>query len=262
MANVTSDSSIEELVLVPGGEFLMGSDSEGDHSPVHKVYIDSFYIDRCVVTNAQYLKFCEATGHRLPDFWGMEGFRCGPDYPNHPVITVSWYDATEYAKWCGRRLPTEAEWEYAARGGLVGMDYPNGDTLYPSDGNYNQSGKGGPVAYIMVDSMRYEMGVELRDQLKDADVLKLEAAVAAIPTITTLGMAALLPGASASFSVTEDGAKLTAIEGEPPDMAQLPLGCSFRPRCVYGEDRCSREFPPLEPVGEKHYAACWVKMRG
>ena len=124
MANVTSDSSIEELVLVPGGEFLMGSDSEGDHSPVHKVYIDSFYIDRCAVTNAQYLKFCEATGYRLPDFWGMEGFRCGPDYPNHPVITVSWYDATEYAKWCGKRLPTEADWEYAARGGSGGDELP------------------------------------------------------------------------------------------------------------------------------------------
>jgi iron(II)-dependent oxidoreductase len=128
MANVTSDGSIEELVLIPGGEFLMGSDSErfGDHSPAHKVYVDSFYIDKHEVTNAQYLRFCEATGHRLPEFWGMEGFRCGPDYPN--------------------RLPTEAEWEYAARGGLVGMHYPNGDTLDPSDGNYTKSGQGGPVA--------------------------------------------------------------------------------------------------------------------
>ena len=141
MANVTG-----KVVLVPGGEFLMGSDSERDHSPVHKVYVDSFYVDKYEVTNAQYLRFCEATGHRLPEFWGMEGFRCGPNYPNHPVITVSWYDAVEYAKWCGKRLPTEAEWEYSARGGLVGMDYPNGDTLHPSDGNYNQSGKGGPVA--------------------------------------------------------------------------------------------------------------------
>ena len=154
MANVTSDSSIEELVLISGGEFLMGSDSEGDHSPVHKVYIDSFYLNRHEVTNAQYLRFCQATGHRpstssghrLPDFWGMDGFRCGPDYPNHPVITVSWYDAVEYAKWCGKRLPTEAEWEYAARGGLAEMDYPNGHTLHPSDGNYNRSGRGGPVA--------------------------------------------------------------------------------------------------------------------
>jgi sulfatase modifying factor 1 len=146
MVDVTSDRSIEELVLIPGGEFLMGSDSEGDHRPVHKVYIDSFYIDRHEVTNAQYLAFCEATGHRLPDFWGMDGFRCGPDYPNYPVVTVSWHDAVEYAKWCGKRLPTEAEWEYAARGGLAGMNYPTGDTLDPSDGNYNQSGQGGPVA--------------------------------------------------------------------------------------------------------------------
>lgn len=58
-----------------------------------------------------------------------------------------------------------------------------------------------------------------------------------------------------------DGAKLSAIEGEPPDMAQLPSGCSFRPRCMYAVDRCSREFPPLESVADGHHAACWVRMR-
>ena len=141
MTNVT-----EELVLIPGGEFLMGYGSEADHGPVHKVSIDSFYIDKYEVTNVQYLRFCQATGRRLPEFWGMSGFRCGPDYPNHPVVGVSWHDAVEYATWCGKRLPTEAEWEYAARGGLVGMNYPNCEALHPSDGNYNQSGKGGPVA--------------------------------------------------------------------------------------------------------------------
>ena len=118
-----------EVVLVPGGEFPMGSDSEGDHSPVHKVHVDSFYMDKYEVTNAQYLRFCEATGHRLPEFWGMEGFRCGPDYPNHPVVTVSWYDATEYAKWCGKRLPTEAEWEYAAREGWWASTTPTATRL-------------------------------------------------------------------------------------------------------------------------------------
>jgi iron(II)-dependent oxidoreductase len=141
MADVTG-----ELVLIPGGEFLMGSDSEGDHGPVHKVHVDSFYMDRYEVTNVQYQRFCEETGHRLPEFWGMDGFRCGPDHPNHPVVGVNWYDAGMYAEWCGKRLPTEAEWEYAARGGLVGMSFPNGDTLHPSDGNYNKSGNSGPVA--------------------------------------------------------------------------------------------------------------------
>ena len=138
-------SITRELVLIPSGEFLMGSDSKGDHSPLHKVFIDSFYMDKYEVVNAQYLRFCKATGHRLPEFWNMEGFRCGLDYANHPVIGVSWHDAIKYAEWCGMRLPTEAEWEYAARGGLVGMSYPNGETLHLSDGNYTKSGKGGPV---------------------------------------------------------------------------------------------------------------------
>jgi sulfatase modifying factor 1 len=146
MNNVSAINPSAELVLIPAGEFLMGDDSAGDHSPAHRVYVDSFYMDKYEVTNAQYLAFCQATGHRLPEFWGMSGFRCGPDYPNHPVIGVSWSDAAQYARWCGQRLPTEAEWEYAARGGLAGMSFPNGDTLQPPDGNYNRSGKGGPVA--------------------------------------------------------------------------------------------------------------------
>lgn len=140
MTNTSAD-----LVIIPGGEFLMGSDSERDHSPVHKVHINSVFIDRCEVTNAKYHSFCQATGHRLPEFCGIDSYRSSPDFPNHPVIGVSWQDAVAYTTWCGKRLPTEAEWEYAARGGLVGKNYPNGDILNPSDGNYKMSVKGGPV---------------------------------------------------------------------------------------------------------------------
>ncbi|MBN1163747.1 MAG: formylglycine-generating enzyme family protein [Candidatus Krumholzibacteriota bacterium] len=117
------------MVLIPAGEYTMGKDSEKgyDFSPAHRVKIDSFLMDRHEVTNSEYLRFCEETGHRLPEFWGTGIFRSGEDYPDLPVVGVSWADAQKYAEWVGKRLPTEAEWEYAARGGLIDKDYPNGD---------------------------------------------------------------------------------------------------------------------------------------
>ncbi|RPJ48764.1 MAG: hypothetical protein EHM19_01690 [Candidatus Latescibacterota bacterium] len=118
-----------EMVLVPGGEFQMGDDESSDAAPVHRVRVSPFHIDKTEVTNAEYRAFCEATGHDLPEFWGMDVFRSGPDFPNHPVVGVSWGDAVEYAEWRGARLPTEAEWEYAARGGLGGARYAFGDSL-------------------------------------------------------------------------------------------------------------------------------------
>jgi len=76
-------------VLIAGDEFLMGDGSEGDHSPRHRVVLDPFYIDAHEVTNAKYHAFCQATGHRLPEFWESSGFQCGPKYPNHPVVGVN-----------------------------------------------------------------------------------------------------------------------------------------------------------------------------
>jgi formylglycine-generating enzyme len=124
------------VVRIPAGEFKMGDNSAGDHHPVHNVQLNSFWLDKFEVTNARYAAFCKSTGHQLPQFWGMKEFHCGPDFPDYPVVGVSWGDAAAYAQWCGKRLPTEAEWEYAARGGLSEKKFPNGDDLTPKGANY------------------------------------------------------------------------------------------------------------------------------
>lgn len=124
-----SENHYNGMALIPSGEFIMGNDMKNGlgFSPAHKVKIDSFYMDKCEVTNREYLQFCKETGHKLPEFWNTDIFRSGEKYLDYPVIGVTWSDANTYAEWAGKRLPTEAEWEYAARGGLVEMDYPNGN---------------------------------------------------------------------------------------------------------------------------------------
>jgi len=132
-----------EEVLIPAGDLRMGSEVSNETQPIHEVSIDAFYLETHEVTNAQYFAFCQATGRGLPAFWDKREFRSGPSFPDHPVVGVSWYAAAAYAKWAGKRLPTEAEWEYAARGGLIGKPYPSGETLDATAANYSASG---PVA--------------------------------------------------------------------------------------------------------------------
>ncbi|MBN2348628.1 MAG: SUMF1/EgtB/PvdO family nonheme iron enzyme [Bacteroidales bacterium] len=118
------------MVLIPAGEFIMGKGTEqgNDFSPAHKVRVDSFLMDRHEVTNGEYLAFCNETGYKFPEFWNTNIFKSGEGFLNYPVVGINWMDAMRYAKWAGKRLPTEAEWEYAARGGLTDNEYPNGNT--------------------------------------------------------------------------------------------------------------------------------------
>ncbi len=137
----------EEMVLIPAGEFQMGSQQANNASPIHTVYLDEFYIDAYEVTNAQFKAFIDANPEwsktRIPRkyhngrylrFWDGDNYPEGKG--NHPVVYVSWYAAMAYAKWADKRLPTEAEWEKAARGGETGQRYVWGDLRDPKKSNY------------------------------------------------------------------------------------------------------------------------------
>jgi formylglycine-generating enzyme required for sulfatase activity len=133
------------MVYVTGGEFEMGSEEDDLEQPVHTVTLDSFWIDRTEVTNAQFSAFLNEPGNKaeralgfrrwLGNFWDEcpieqvdNEYRPRDGYGDHPVTYISWYGANAYCEWIGGRLPTEAEWEYAARG-PQGYIYPWGDTF-------------------------------------------------------------------------------------------------------------------------------------
>jgi len=144
-----------EMVLIKGGDFLMGSNDEMENeSPVHKVSIKSFLMDRNEVTVKEFEEFVKATNYlteaekfgwsavfdlKIGEWKRVDGANWqNPDgegqkpLPNEPVTQISWNDANKYAKWAGKRLPSEAEWEFSARGGLSGKKYAWGDTLRPN----------------------------------------------------------------------------------------------------------------------------------
>jgi hypothetical protein len=115
----TSDGA--PAVLIPAGNFSMGNDED---SPLREIYVDGFYIDKYELTVSRYAKFLQSTGNvRAPDYWQEANLDSAGDLP---VIGVDWHDADAYCRWAGKRLPTEAEWEKAARG-TDGRTYPWGN---------------------------------------------------------------------------------------------------------------------------------------
>jgi formylglycine-generating enzyme required for sulfatase activity len=111
----------QRMVLIPAGPFWMGNNGRGadgpgdkDEQPLHKVSIGAYFIDVYETTNAMYKEFVDATKHEAPKLW--KNGRYPPAKANHPVVYVSWHDASEFCAWAGKRLPTEQEWEKAARG--------------------------------------------------------------------------------------------------------------------------------------------------
>ena len=118
----------------------MGHDNgEENERPSHLVTVKPFFIDQTEVTNEQYQKFVDATGHAAPPIWQGANFPAGEE--KLPVTDVTWEDARAYAEWAGKRLPTEEEWEFAARG-AEGRLYPWGNELQPNTANVNETKKG------------------------------------------------------------------------------------------------------------------------
>ena len=130
--DVAKDAAVEYasedgMVPIDKGTFLMGDDEGSrDEQPQRPVTIDTFWIDRVPVTNLDYRVFVEATGSRMPPHWVRDTYP--EDTGHHPVTNVSFEDANAYARWSGKRLPTEAEWEKASRG-TIGQTYPWGDAF-------------------------------------------------------------------------------------------------------------------------------------
>ena len=137
-----------EMIIIPKGDFMMGDNSKYsliNQKPIHKVNLREYYIDKTEVTVAQFEEFIQDNGYKTKKFWTKNGWefiqmtkdwekmplsinRSGFDNPNQPVSGITWYEADAYARWCNKRLLTEAEWERAARG-TDGRVYPWGNEM-------------------------------------------------------------------------------------------------------------------------------------
>ena len=162
----TAENTVEPLwVLIPAGWYVMGCETgQDEEKPVHRVWVDAFEMAVVQARNHDFGLFLQATGHPAPPYWRDPDFNC----PEQPVVAVSWFEATKYCEWLSGvaghcyRLPTEAEWERAARGGREGCLYPWGDEPPQTWPEYQQRwggdmkgplpvGRGSPNPYGLFD---------------------------------------------------------------------------------------------------------------
>jgi formylglycine-generating enzyme required for sulfatase activity len=129
------------MAIVPAGAFTMGSEADQSASPSHKLELPAFYVDLAEVTNARFAWFTEQAGYQAQGNWRryfdpqfIDATHYDADRKEHPVVNVTWADADAYCRWAGKRLPTEAEWEKAARGG-DGRRWPWGNDPHPEYAN-------------------------------------------------------------------------------------------------------------------------------
>lgn len=163
-----------EMVLIPEGIFTRGSDSGGfDEKPEQEIYLDAFYIDKYEVSVKDYNKYRKAANYVKPSVPFFPGDDKVMDVPSHAVVGVSWHDAVNYCTWAGKRLPTEAEWEKAARG-THGLDFPWGNKILPKRANLAGTGDGhsfmGPIGeYPMGRSVYgiYDMAGNVSEWVSD-----------------------------------------------------------------------------------------------
>ena len=159
------------MVFISGGEFTRGSrEGQRDEHPVHTIVLPGFFLDIHPVTNEQFVRYLEYTGSeqdkhyneliRLKDSRIQR--RSGklviePGYAKHPVVGVTWYGASEYAAWLGKRLPTEAEWEIAAYGGISQQRYPCGEEIDKTQANFFSSDTTAVMSYPANSYGLYDM---------------------------------------------------------------------------------------------------------
>ncbi len=162
---------LTDMVVINGGNFYRGSkDGNRDEMPRHHIFLDSFAIDTHPVTNEQFVRFLDMMGgekdnnhqdiirmrdSRIKRAAGKLSIESG--YTKHPVVGVTWYGAVAYAKWVGKRLPTEAEWEIAARGGLENVFYPTGNDIEKTQANFFSSDTTSVMSYAPNGHGLYDM---------------------------------------------------------------------------------------------------------